>query len=114
MTVKEWNSPLTDKRGAHVKECIEKNNLYYLPSTSLSSKRSLRNIDLSFSHIIPISSETMHVDTSDRWSIVLSCKNISFGTINIFPLTNWKAFEVIVVILQTFWLEEQNRSNADE
>jgi hypothetical protein len=113
-TVKEWNSPLTDRRGVHVKEWIEENNLRYIPSTSHSSKRSLRNIDLSFSNITPISSETVHVGTSDHWPIVLSCENISFGTINIFPITNWKAFEAILGLLQTFWMEEQKKSNADE
>ncbi|CAF3313484.1 unnamed protein product [Rotaria sp. Silwood2] len=41
-TVKEWNSPVTDRRGACVKEWIEENNLFYIPSTSHTSKRSLR------------------------------------------------------------------------
>ncbi len=47
----------------------------------------------------------MHVGTSDHWPVVLSCENILFGPINIFPLINWKAFEAIIVLLQTFWLE---------
>ena len=40
-TVKEWNSPLIDKRGRRVKEWSEENNLNYIPSTSHTSKRSL-------------------------------------------------------------------------
>ncbi len=64
--MKEWNSPLTDKRGASVKEWIEENNLNYIPSTSHTSKRSLRNIDLSFSNSVDISSETLHFGTSDH------------------------------------------------
>ena len=47
-SVKEWGSPSTDKRGACLKEWIEENNLFYILSTSHSSKRSLRNIDLIF------------------------------------------------------------------
>ena len=41
-TVKEWNSPLIDKRGRRVKEWIEENNLNCIPSTSHTLKRSLR------------------------------------------------------------------------
>jgi hypothetical protein len=113
-TVKEWNSPLTDKRGASVKEWIEENNLNYIPSTSHTSKRSLRNIDLSFSNSVDISSETLHFGTSDHWPTVLSCENVSFDTSNIFPHTNWRAFEAVLVVLQTFWTEEQKKNNADE
>ncbi|CAF4495982.1 unnamed protein product, partial [Rotaria magnacalcarata] len=58
-TVKEWNSPITDRRGAHVKEWINESNLDYIPLTSNSSKRSLRNIDLSFSNMSTISSEAL-------------------------------------------------------
>ena len=42
-TVKEWNSPKTDKRGTQVKEWMEDNNLNYIPSTSHTSKRSRRS-----------------------------------------------------------------------
>ncbi len=95
-TVMEWNSSLTDRRGVRVKEWIEENNLRYISSTSHLYKPSLRNIALSFSNMTLISRETLHVDTSYYWPIVLSCENISFDTINIFPLTNWKAFEAII------------------
>ncbi|CAF4650794.1 unnamed protein product, partial [Rotaria magnacalcarata] len=65
-TVKKWNSPITDRRGAHVKEWINESNLDYIPSTPDSSKRSLRNIDLSFSNMSTISSETLFFGTSDH------------------------------------------------
>ncbi|CAF3405870.1 unnamed protein product [Rotaria socialis] len=113
-TVKEWNSPVTDKRGAHVKEWINESNLNYIPSTSNSSKRSLRNIDLSFSNMSTISSETLFFGTSDHWPIVLSCENIFFDTNSFFPHTNWKAFEAVITLLQTFWTEEQKKNSADE
>lgn len=99
-TVEEWNSPRTDKRGARVKEWMEENNFSYLPSTAHTSKRSERNIDLSLSNSLVISTETLHVRTSDHWPTVLTCENVSFGMSNIFPHTNWKAFEAILVILQ--------------
>ena len=95
-----------------MKEWIEENNLNYIPSTSHSSKRSLRNIDLSFSNITAISSETLHFGTSDHWPIVLSCENISFDKQQFFPHTNWKAFEAVLVLLQTFWIEEQKKKSA--
>ena len=113
-TVREWNSPLTDKRGEDVKEWIEENNLNYIPSSSHSSKRSLRNIDLSFSNITNISCETLHFGSSDHWPLVLTCENISFDIRGSFSHTNWKAFEAILVLLQTFWIEEQKRSTSNE
>ncbi|CAF2035842.1 unnamed protein product [Rotaria magnacalcarata] len=107
-TVKEWNSPITDRRGAHVKEWINESNLDYIPSTSNSSKRFLRNIDSSFSNMSTISSETLFFGTSDHWPIMLSCENIFF------PHTNWKAFEAVITLLQTFWMREQKKNSADE
>ena len=92
-----------------MKEWIEKNNLNYIPSTALTSKRSLRTIDLAFSNITAISSETLHIGTSDHWPIVLSCENVSFDIRSVFPHTNWKAFEAVLVLLQTFWIEEQKK-----
>ncbi len=113
-TVKEWGSPLTDKRGARVKEWMEENNLSYIPSTTYSSKRSMRNIDLSFSNMTAISCETIHVGTSDHWPLVLSCESISFDMKSTFAHTNWKAFEAMLALLQTFWIEEQKRTNLNE
>ncbi|CAM2706049.1 unnamed protein product [Rotaria socialis] len=65
-TVKEWNSPITDRRGASVREWINENNLNYITSTTNTSKRFLRNIDLSFSNMSTISSETLCSGTSDH------------------------------------------------
>ncbi|CAF3321861.1 unnamed protein product [Rotaria sp. Silwood2] len=113
-TVKEWNSPVTDRRGALVKEWIEENNLKYIPTTAHTSKRSLRNIDLAFSNINNVSSETLYFGTSDHWPIILSCDNISFETNSFFPHTNWKAFEAVLTLLQPFWLEEQKINDVDE
>ncbi|CAF4181734.1 unnamed protein product, partial [Rotaria magnacalcarata] len=113
-TVREWSSPATDKRGAVVKDWIEENNLKYIPSTSHSSKRSMRNIDLSFSNMTTISCETLHLGTSDHWPIVLMCENIFFDMKGTFSHTNWRAFEAILVLLQTFWVEEQKRTTLDE
>ena len=113
-TVKEWNSPLIDKRGRRVKEWIEEKNLTYIPSTSYTSKRSLQTIDLAFSDITAISSETLHIDTSDHWPIVLSCENVSFDIWSVFPHTNWKALEAVLALLQTFWMEGQKKNSADE
>ncbi|CAF2078904.1 unnamed protein product [Rotaria magnacalcarata] len=113
-TVREWSSPATDKRGAVVKDWIEENNLKYIPSTSHSSKRSMRNIDLSFSNMTTISCETLHLGTSDHWPIVLMCENIFFDMKGTFSHTNWRAFEAILVLLRTFWVEEQKRTTLDE
>ncbi|CAM2707658.1 unnamed protein product [Rotaria socialis] len=113
-TVKEWNSPITDKRGACVREWINENNLNYITSTTNTSKRSLRNIDLSFSNMSTISSETLCFGTSDHWPILLSCENIFFDTNVFFPHTNWKVFEAVLALLQIFWTEEQKKNSADE
>ncbi|CAF4220794.1 unnamed protein product [Rotaria magnacalcarata] len=113
-TVRGWSSPATDKRGAVVKDWIEENNLKYIPSTSHSSKRSMRNIDLSFSNMTTISCETLHLGTSDHWPIVLICENIFFDMKGTFSHTNWRVFEAILVLLQTFWVEEQKRTTLDE
>jgi hypothetical protein len=69
---------------------------------------------LSFSNITAISSETLNVGTSDHWPIILSCENVSFDTNSIFPHTNWKAFEAVLVLLQTFWVREQKKNSSDE
>ena len=84
-SLEDWNSPVSDKRGKILKEWIEKNNLTYIPSTSHSSKRSLRNIDHSFSNIDGISAETILLGTSDHWPIVLKCESIGYEVRNFSP-----------------------------
>lgn len=113
-TVDEWNSPATDQRGAYVKEWTKANNLSYMQSTAHTSKRSLRNIDLSFTNNVVVSSETILLGSSDHWPVLLSCENISFDSTNIFPYTNWKAYETVLVLLETFWKKEQRKKDADE
>ena len=112
--VKEWDSPSTDGRGASLKEWIEENNLTYIPSTAHTSKRSLRNIDLTFTNMTAISCETLHFGTSDHWPLVLTCNNIFFDTRSSFHHTNWKAFEAILVLLQPFWGKEQKINTTQE
>jgi len=87
---------------ATVKEWIEENNLEYMSSTAHTSTRSLRNIDLLFSNMTAISSETLQCATRDQWVMLLSCGNLSFDIKNIFPRTNWKAFEAVLALLQVF------------
>ena len=65
-SLEEWNSPVSDKRGRILKEWIEKNNLTYIPASSHSSKRSLRNIDHTYSNVDEISAETIRFGTSDH------------------------------------------------
>jgi hypothetical protein len=113
-SVKEWGSPSTDKRGACLKEWIEENNLFYIPSTSHSSKRSLRNIDLTFSNMDGMSCATMHFGTSDHWPVVVTCENVTFNTTNTFSHTNWKAFEAVLSLLQSFWIEQLKGMHSDE
>lgn len=113
-TVKEWNSPATDNRGAYVRDWIEENNLSYIPSTYHSSKRSKRNIDLSFTNITNISCETIHFGSSDHRPLVLTCENIFFGSKDVFSYTNWRVYEAILVMLQSFWVEEQKKTKINE
>ena len=56
----------TEKRGRLLKEWVEKNNLCFIPSTSHSSKRSNRNIDLTFTNIGGAREETLNTGTSDH------------------------------------------------
>ena len=67
-----------------------------------------------FSNITANSSKTLHIGTSNHWPIVLSCENVSFDIWSVFPHTNWKAFEAVLVLLQTFWREEQKKNSTDE
>ena len=74
----------------------------------------MRNIDPSFSNMTSISCETLHYGTSDHWPIVLMCENTFFDMKSTFSHTNWRAFEITLVLLQTFWIEERKRTTADE
>ncbi|CAF3395743.1 unnamed protein product [Rotaria socialis] len=113
-SLEEWNSTASDKRGKILKEWIEKNNLTYIPSSSHSSKRSKRNIDLTFSNIDGINAETMFFGTSDHWPIVMTCENIGFEIRNFFPFVRWHIFEGMLALLQDFWIKEQSITSVDE
>ncbi|CAM4973975.1 unnamed protein product [Rotaria socialis] len=65
-SVKEWGSTLADKRGRILKEWVGKSNLCYIPSLSNSSKRSNRNIDLTFTNLGGTKGETLKMGTSDH------------------------------------------------
>ncbi|CAF4157481.1 unnamed protein product, partial [Rotaria magnacalcarata] len=108
-SVKEWGSTLADKRGRILKEWVEKNNLCYIPSLSNSSKRSNRNIDLTFTNLGGIRGETLKMGTSDHWPIMITCENLVFDKNSIFPHVHWKAYEAILTLLQEFWQREQSR-----
>ncbi|CAF4913904.1 unnamed protein product, partial [Rotaria socialis] len=108
-SVKEWGSTSADKRGRILKEWVEKNNLCYIPSLSNSSKRSNRNIDLTFTNLGGTKGVTLKMGTSDHWPIMITCDNLVFDKNSIFPHIHWKAYEAILTLLQEFWQKEQIR-----
>ncbi|CAF0995715.1 unnamed protein product [Didymodactylos carnosus] len=112
--MQEWGSPSSDKRGKTLKEWIEKNTLAFIPSTAHSSKRSLRHIDLTFSNLEGLNSETMLVGTSDHWPILLTCVNADFDTSNMFPHVQWLLFQAVLALLQEFWVDEQERRDSHD
>ena len=113
-SLEEWNCPVSDKRGRILKEWIEKNNLIYIPASSHSSKRSLRNIDHTYSNIDGISAETIRFGTSDHWPTVVTCENIGYEIRNFVPHVKWHIFKGMLVLLQDFWIQEQTITSVDE
>ena len=80
-----------------------------------SSKRSNRNIDLSFTNIGEVRGETLKMGTSDHWPTLLTCENVGIDKNKMFPHVHWKAYEAILALLQEFWLKQQNVGmTADE
>ncbi|CAF3872482.1 unnamed protein product [Rotaria magnacalcarata] len=67
------------------------------------------NIDLSFTNIDEVREEALNIDTSDHWPLLITFKNVGFEKNKMFPHVNWKAYEVILTLLQEFWTNEQNR-----
>jgi hypothetical protein len=65
-TSDEWGSQITDRRGAQLKKWIEENDLIFAPTTSHSSKRSNRHIDLTFTNLSRVVNETVFFGTSDH------------------------------------------------
>lgn len=107
-SIKEWGSTTTDRRGRELKEWVEENSLYYIPTTAHSSKRSKRNIDLTFTNMGEVRGETMNVGTSDHWPSIITCENVMFERTNLFPHVHWKMFEALLALFQEFWIREQN------
>ena len=112
-SLEEWNSTESDKRGKILKEWRKK-NLTYIPSSSHSSKRSQRNIDLTFSNIDGINAETTLFGTSDHWPTVLTCESIGHEIRNFFPRVRWYILEGMLAFLQDFWIKEQTITSANE
>lgn len=73
--VQEWGSDVTDRRGKDLKRWIEANNLCYTPTNINSSKRSTRNIDLTFTNMGEVKGEILNVGTSDHWPSMIICEH---------------------------------------
>jgi hypothetical protein len=112
--VAEWNSPKTDKRESAVKKWSEDNNLQYIKCTGNSSKRSLRNIDLTFTNCAGITGETLEFGTSDHWPLVYKSKFILFESSNKFPVVKWKIYELLLCLLQEYWLKQSEYKDSIE
>lgn len=112
--VKEYDSDKTDTRGRYLKEWVEKNNLDYIATTTHSSKRSTRNIDLTFTNIGRKRNDILHIGTSDHWPMLITCEDVSFEKNSMFQYVNWKVYEAILTLLEEYWVREQNiGSSAD-
>lgn len=110
--VKEWNSPTTDTRGATVKKWSEENHLKYISCTINSSKRSLRNVDLTFTNFEGISGETLIRGTSDYWPQIYKSDSILSASSNRFSTTNWKIYELFINLVQEFWIRQLDISDS--
>ena len=103
------------KRGKELKVWIEANNLCYTPKNTNSSKRSTRNIDLTFTNMGEVKEETLNVGTSDHLPSIVTCEHLVSDKTNLFPHVHWKMFEALLALLQEFWIQEQNNGmEADE
>ncbi|CAF1411737.1 unnamed protein product, partial [Adineta steineri] len=113
-TVQEWGSPSTDTRGRKLKSWTEDNNLQFVPTTINSSKRSERNIDLTFTNVNGVDSATVIFGTSDHWPAVVTTHNIGFLTNKFFPQVNWNIFQVLLVLVEDFWINKQKLQTPDQ
>jgi hypothetical protein len=113
-SVSHCNSPTTDKRGHEVLKWSDENLLTYIPGTNNSSKRSQRNIDLTFTNFPVIKGETLSIGTSDHWPLVYRSDFIIFQTEQKFSITKWKYFEVILCLLQDYWMKQSDFMSATE
>lgn len=105
-SVKEWNSPKTDKRGEIIKSWSEENSLRYIHGTTNSSRRSDRNIDFTFTNLEGITGETKKFGSNDHWPLVYQSKSTLVKTTNRFPVIQWKIYEFLLCMLQEFWVKQ--------
>ena len=113
-TAEAWGSKAADRRGGELKKWIEGNNLNFVASTAHSSRRSDRHIDLTFTNISSASCETLFLGTSDHWPTVLTTHSIGFLTKGVFPQTNWRAYQAVLVLLEEYWVRELKNHGSDQ
>ena len=113
-THSDWGSPATDSRGNKLRNWVESNSLWFIPSTKNSSKRSERHIDLLFSNLNDVRNETVQLGTSDHWPIVTSIEDIGFPSIGFFPHFDTTAYQITLVLLESFWMHLSTVAPADD
>ncbi len=106
VAVAQWYSPNTDKRGRKILKWSNKNLLTYIAGTRNSSKRSLRNIDLTFTNFPEVNGTILAFGTSDHWPLVYKSEHINFLTTLKFSITKWKYFEKILCLLEEYWSKQ--------
>ena len=113
-TAEEWGSHTTDKRGGILRNWIVDNELLFVPTTSHTSKRSNRNIDLTFTNLNSAHSVTMFHGTSDHWPTVMTSESVGFYSKGFFPHIDWKVYQTILVLLEDFWTREQKNQTYEQ
>ena len=53
-----------------------------------------------------VGGERINEGTSDHWTIVITCENVSFDKTNLFSHVHWKIFEAWLALFQEFWMKE--------
>jgi len=113
-SVRQWNSPTTDRRGEIVEKWCKVNHLDYIEGTKNSSKRSDRNIDFTFTNFPGITGETYEFGSSDHWPLVYKSEFVLFEETNKFEIVKWTQYELSLCLLQEFWLEQQKVMQSQE
>ncbi len=106
VAVAQWHSPNTGKRGQEILEWSNENLLTYIAGTTNSSKRSLRNIDLTFTSFPGVNGTILSFGTSDHWPLIYKSEHINFLTTIKFSITKWKYFETILYLLEEYWSKQ--------
>ncbi len=105
-TSDESVSQSTDRCDALLKKWIEENELTFVPTTSHSSKRSDRHIDLTFTSLSRVENETVFFSTSDHWPRVLTSQSLAFTSNGFFLHIDWIIYQTILVLLEDFCVRE--------